>query len=157
MRVRIRRFELLRLRSKPRDSHSVVVARRQCVLERLVPGHLPPASGVEGGNGGGVLGYIPCAQLAKDRPSSLPLLELDEPQPVADPLVEAGEDAGRIREPEVLLPTREVASQLRDHDREGPATVPGGDLPDAFLHRFKSLGRDAPLHLPPRGYPEAVA
>jgi hypothetical protein len=76
---------------------------------------------------------------------------------VADPLVEAVEDVGRIRELEVPLPASEVTPQLHDHDRNGPATVPCSHLPDALLHRFKSLGRDAPLHHSSRSHPEAVA
>ena len=78
-------------------------------------------------------------------------------QPVTDPLVKAVEHAGRIGEPEILLPAPEVAPQFRDDPIHGSSTVPGGDLPDTFLHRCKGLRRDAPLHLPSRGHPETVA
>src|SRR6266511_1176404 len=109
VRVRIRRFERLRLAGKPWDSLPVVVARGQRDLERRAARRPPPVSGEAGGHRGGVLGYSPCSQFAKDRRPALPLFELDEPQAMADPLVEVAKHAGRLRQPEELPPADEVA------------------------------------------------
>src|SRR5713226_10639115 len=113
MRVRIRRFEWLRLASKTRDSQPVIVARGQCDVDCHAC-VLPPAAGVAGHSRGCVLGHTPGAQLAIDGRAPFPLLELNRSQAVADPFVEVAEHTWGICQPEILLPAREIAAQLCD-------------------------------------------
>src|SRR3990170_4815625 len=133
MRVRIRRFGWLRLASKSRDAHPVVVARGQGGVKRPVGRDPPPASGLGGGRTRDAIGDAPGAQLAIDRRSTLPLLELRGTQAVTNPLIEAVEDARRISQTEVGLPSGEIAPQLRTHRCQAPSPGPGGDPPDPRL------------------------
>src|SRR5437660_4477344 len=76
---------------------------------------------------------------------------------MADPFVEVGEDSGRIREMEVVLPTNEAAPKLADHGRDAPSSAPFRDDTDAVFHRNEGLARDAPFDLASLGVPKTVA
>ena len=125
MRVRTRRFGWLTLASKSRYSHPVVVAHGQRGLKRPVGRDPPPASGLSGGRTRDAIGDAPGAQLAIDRRSTLPLLELRGTQAVTNPLIEAFEDARRVGQTEVGLPSGEIAPQLRKHRLQASPAVPG--------------------------------
>src|SRR6266852_1786086 len=156
MRVRIRRFGGLRLAGKSRDSHPVVVARGQGGIEQL-GGVFPPASRVPCHLPGCILVCTEALHFPVDGFPSLPLFQLHHPQTMANPLVETTENARRLRKSEVFLPTRQVAAQSSEHRFHASTTISGRDFSDPFLHLLKGLGRHAPLHLPSRSYPEAVA
>src|SRR5205823_2025373 len=139
MRVRTGRFAGLRLADKSGNSQLIEEAVRQRDVKRhrrVVPP--PPAVGSDfaGGAGGHPAGY----QLAIDDPASLPVLELHGAETVTNPPVEVVKHARGLREPEVSLPSREVASERLAHLRETSAGIALGQLPHALLHAFDGLG-----------------
>jgi hypothetical protein len=117
MRVRTGRFDRLRSTSKFGNSQPFeeVVRQRLVELHRRV---VPPAPAV-GGNPSGCFGRHPASnQLAIDDPAALPVFELHRPEAVADPTIDVGEHSGRVREPEVSFPARQVRSERFAHLRE---------------------------------------
>ena len=117
MRVRTGRFDGLRLAGNRWDSQLVEEGVRQRPIER----HrrvVPPAAAVAGNFPGRIGRHSAGDQLAVDDPTSLPVLEMHGPQPMADPPVDVGERARCLREPEVSLPSREVGSERLAHLRE---------------------------------------
>ena len=79
------------------------------VRQRPIERHrrvVPPAAAVAGNFPGRVRGYSAGDQLAVDDPTSLPVLELHGPQPMAEPPVDVGERARCLREPEVIPAAR---------------------------------------------------
>src|SRR5664280_1431469 len=143
MRIRTGRFDGLRLAGKRCDSQPVEESVRQRPVER----HrrvAPPAAAVTGNLPGRVRGYSASDQLAVDDPTSLPVLELHGPQPMADPTVDVGKRARCLREPEVSLPTREVGSERLAHLREAASGTAPCQFAHTLLQAFDGLGCYAP-------------
>src|SRR5688572_33112804 len=103
MRVRTGRFEELRLRRQPGDAQPVEVADREGDVDEK-GGVSPPATGIHRDLCGAAFRKASGAELAVDRRSPLPLLEMHGSQAVADPFVQFGENAWGIGQAEVLLP-----------------------------------------------------
>ena len=114
MRVRTGRFERLRL---GKSGHSDLVGPGDCEdgIEEH-PAVAPPATGVSR-YPLGYIGFGPQGrQFPEDRPTALPLFELDGPQAMAHPFVQLSPDAGRLRQPEVGPPSQYEGTQpLRYH------------------------------------------
>ena len=68
------------------------------------------------------------------------MLELDRPESVADPLVEALERRRRLGQMKVGLSSRQILPQLSGHLRQASATRAASDLPDAVFEGFQCLG-----------------
>ena len=110
MRVRTGRFVGLRLVDKSGDSQLVEEAVRQRDVEghrRVVPPPPPVASDLPGGG----VGHPAGDQLAVDDLATLPVLELDGAEAVANPPVEVVKHARGLRQPEVGLPARQIAAE----------------------------------------------
>src|SRR5664280_1000106 len=138
MRIRTGRFDGLRLAGKRWDSQLVEESVRQRPVER----HrrvVPPAAAVAGNFPGRVRGYSASDQLAVDDPTSLPVLELHGPQPMADPTVDVGKRARCLREAEVSLPTREVGSERLAHLREAASFYSTNQNPSVAISIAKSI------------------
>ena len=107
MRVRTGRFDGLGLCREPGNAQIVEEFVRQHEME----GHrrvVPPPSAVGSDLPGSVLAHPASAKLPIDDRSPLPVLELQRPEAMAHPLVDAGEDPWRFGDPEVGLPSGQV-------------------------------------------------
>ena len=102
MRVRIRRFERLRLIGKSRYSQLVEVAGGESEMDEQ---HciVPPTPRVSGSSSCCVFRHAEFAQLGVDPRAPLPLLELQRPQTMANPLVVVRKDSRGMRQLEVLF------------------------------------------------------
>jgi len=96
-------------------------------MEAVVLCVVPPAAGMCHRRCGG-RGQPQPAQLAVHGCAALALLELQRPQPVANPGIELREDSRRLRLLEVLLPTRQLRAQIRDHRPDATAPVASADF-----------------------------
>src|SRR5512134_3900532 len=92
-----------------------------------------------------------------DDRSPLPVLELQRPEAMAHPLVNAGEDPWRFGDPEVGLPSGQVRAQILTHGRKTLADAASGQSADALLQALQGFGSHAPLDLPSRSDPEREA
>ena len=107
MRVRIRRFETLRLRGQSGHAQLVEVRVRQHLMDaerRVVP---PPFRAEGDGSCQGVR-RASRPQLPVDRGTALPLLQVHLPQPMPNPLVHPLKDQWGFRQSEVRVPAHEV-------------------------------------------------
>ena len=66
----------------------------------------PPAAAVARHRHRIAFGEAPGAQFAVDGRAPLPLFEMDGPESVANPFIQVGQDARRVRQAEVLLPAQ---------------------------------------------------
>jgi hypothetical protein len=156
MRVRTGRFVKLRSCAQPWEAERVEVGDGQHGIQALGRGS-PPSAGVGRRLDGHEDRRSACSKFAEDRRASFPLLQLDGPEPVADPLVEVAENAGGLREAEVVAPAGQISSEVGDHVTHAPSTDPPGDVADPFLHDVKGAVRHPEPHRATRSYPERVA
>src|SRR5579863_9184860 len=107
MRVRIRRFGRLTLIGKSGHSETVVVAGSESSVDQL-GGTRPPAVVDRRGLCRNRVRQSEAAHLRIDFGAALPLLELQRTQLVPNPLVVFDEGLRRVRQLEVLLPSRQI-------------------------------------------------
>src|SRR5690606_37394618 len=86
------------------------------------------------------------AQLPEHRLASLPLRELDGPQPVAYPFVQRSPEALGLRQPEVALPPQQVSSQPFHHLLHAASTRATRQGSDTLLERSDSFGRQTAIN-----------
>lgn len=92
-----------------------------------------------------------------DRLRPLPVLELDGPQPMAQPLVQFSPDPGRLRQPEVRLPTQQVGPQFLHHLRHAARTRAACELPNADLEVVQCLISHCTFDFFALGHPQLIA
>src|SRR5687768_7094835 len=111
MRVRTGRFEGLGLGGKAGNSQLVEerVGEREMERQRRV---VPPPSAVGSDAPGGEVGHAAGDELAIDDPAALPVLELHGAQAMAYPAVGGGKHLGRLCDPEVGLPSRQIRAEV---------------------------------------------
>src|SRR5262245_43294583 len=133
MRVRTGRFDGLRSRGDPGHPQFVeeFVRQRHVEVHRRV---VPPPSAVACNLPGSVIPHTASTQLAIDSRTPLPVLELQRPQAMANPFVDVSKNPGRLGDPEVGLPPRQVFTQVLTHDRHAPPDNTSSKHADLLFH-----------------------
>jgi hypothetical protein len=88
---------------------------------------------------GHVLRPRPALSIPGTSSTPLPVLELDRPQPVPQPLVQRAPDFGVCASPEVGFPSQQVGAQSFDDFRHAAPARASGQLPDPLLERRQRL------------------
>ena len=156
MRVRTGRFDGLRSCGKP--------GHPQLIEELVRQGHMeihrrvaPPPAAVTCDLSGGAIAHPASTKLPKDGRTPLPVLELQRPEAVANPLIDVSKDPGRLGDPEVAFPSSQVDTQILAHGRYAPADNASGQSADVLLQALLGFSGHAPLDLPSWGNPEREA
>src|SRR5262249_12608195 len=156
MRVRTGRFDGLRLLGMAGNPQLVEESVGQREMETVCR-RVPPSSAVGSHAPGGAVCHTAGDHRPIDDGAAFPVLELHRAQAVANPLVEVLEHAWSLGEPEVGLPSAEIASESLAALR---AALPGrtpGHRAYALLQALNGLRCQAPANRPSRSYPEGEA
>src|SRR5262249_17721126 len=156
MRVRTGRFDGLRLLGKAGNPQLCEESGGQREMETVCR-RLPPSSAVGSYAPGGAVCHTAGDHRPIDDGAAFPVLELHRTQAMANPLVEVVEDARGLGEPEVTLPSVEIAPEALADLREAlPGGTPGHRA-YTLLQALDGLRCQAPANRSSRGHPEGEA
>src|SRR6185503_910277 len=138
MRVRIRRFDELRSATEPGDSELVEEAIGEGHVRESF-GRAPPATYGHRDADCCLVGHATSAQLTVSSATSLPLLELDDPQPTPDPRVDPIHRLRRLRDTEVAAPSAQEACECLCRLLHAASVRAARQLAYAVLHLAQGL------------------
>src|SRR6266849_9014271 len=96
-------------------------------------GVAPPPSAVACNLAGSAVAHPASAKLSIDGGTLLPVLQLQRPEAVANPLIDVSKDPESLGDPEVAFPSRQVDTQILAHGRYAPADNAPGQSADVLL------------------------